>query len=58
MARTTDANGWALCIDGDRHKRSGGEGDDGNDDGSLSDWLGFYFEAKFHERSQRQRGRW
>jgi hypothetical protein len=47
-----------LCGDGDRRERSGGEGDDGDDDGCLSDWLGFYFEGKFHERSQRRRGRW
>jgi hypothetical protein len=24
----------------------------------LSDWLGFYFEGEFHERSQRRRGIW
>ena len=32
--------------------------DDSNDDGCLSDWLCFYFEGEFHERSQRRRGRW
>ncbi len=56
--RADDADGWALCVDGDRRERSGGEGDDGNDDGRLSDWLCFYFKGKFHERSQQQRGRW
>jgi hypothetical protein len=56
--QTDDADGRALCIDGDRCERFGGEGNDGNDDGCLSDWLGFYFEGKFHERSQRRRGRW
>ncbi len=47
--RTDDANGRALGVDGDRRERSGGEGDDGNDDGCLRDWLGFYFEGEFHE---------
>ena len=56
--RADDADGRALCVDGDRRERSGGEGDDGDDDGCLSDWLGFYFEGEFHERSQRRRGRW
>jgi len=56
--RADDANGRALGVDGDRREGSGGEGDDGNDDGCLSDWLGFNFEGKFHEWSQRQRGRW
>jgi hypothetical protein len=31
--------------------------DDSDDDGGLSDWLGFYFEGEFHEQSQRRRGR-
>ena len=53
-----DANRRALCIDSDHHERSRGEDDNGSDDGSLSDWLGFYFEGEFHERSQRRRGRW
>jgi hypothetical protein len=53
-----DANGRSLCVDGDRRVRSGGERDDGDDDGCLSDWLCFYFEGKFHEWSQRRRGRW
>jgi hypothetical protein len=54
-----DANRRALGVEGDRCERSGGEGDNGNNDGScLSDWLGFYFEGEFHERSQRRRGRW
>ncbi len=56
--RADDANGWLLGVDGYRRKRSGGEGIDGDDDGCLSDWLGFYFEGGFHERSQRRRGRW
>ncbi len=56
--RADDADGRALCVDGNRRERSGGEGDDGDDDGCLSDWLGFNFEGEFHERSQRQRGRW
>ncbi len=55
--RADDANGRALGVDGDRHERSGGEHDDGDNDGCLSDWLRFYFEGEFHERSQRQRGR-
>ncbi len=50
-----DANGRALCVEGDHCKRSGGEGDNGDDDGCLSDWLGFDFDGKFHERSQQQR---
>jgi hypothetical protein len=53
-----NANWWALCVDGDHRERSGGEGDDGDDDRCLSDWLGFNFEGEFHERSQRRRGRW
>ncbi len=53
-----DANGQALCVHGDRRERSGGEGNDGDDDSSLSDWLRLYFEGEFHERSQRRRGRW
>ena len=53
-----DANGRALCVDGDHHERSGGEGDDGDDDGCRSEWLGFDFVGKLHERSQQQRGRW
>jgi hypothetical protein len=53
-----DANGRALCVDGDRCERTGGEGDDGDDDGCLSDWLGFDFEGEFHEQSQQRRGRW
>jgi hypothetical protein len=52
-----DANGRALGVDGDRCERSGGESDDGDDYGCLSDWLRFYFEGEFHERSQRRRGR-
>ena len=52
-----DANGRALCVDGDHCKRSGGERDDGDDDGCLSDWLRFYFEDEFHEQSKWQRGR-
>ena len=52
-----DADGRALCVDGNRRERSGGEGDDGDDDSCLSDRLGFYFEGKFHEQSRRQRGR-
>ena len=55
--RADDANGRALGVDGDCRERSGGERADGDDDGCLSDWLHFYFEGKFHERSQRQRGR-
>ncbi len=35
--RADDANGWDLGVDGDRRERSGGEGDNGNDDGCLSD---------------------
>ncbi len=53
-----DANGRALCVDGNCRERSRGEGNDGDDDCCLSDWLGFNFEGKFHERSQRRRGRW
>jgi len=53
-----DADGQALCVDGDRCERSGGEGYNCDDDGCLSDWPGFYFEGEFHERSQRRRGRW
>jgi hypothetical protein len=52
-----DADGRALCVDGDRRERSGGEGDDGNDDSCLSDRLGFNFGGEFHERSRRRRGR-
>ena len=52
-----DADGRALCVDGDCRERSGGEGDDGDDDRCLSDQLSFNFEGKFHERSWRQRGR-
>ncbi len=52
-----DADRRALCVDGDRCERSGGEGNDGDNDRCLSDWLGFNFEGKFHQRSQRQRGR-
>jgi hypothetical protein len=55
--RADDANGRALGVDGDRRKRTGGKRDDGDNDGGLSDWLGFYFEGEFHEQSQRQRGR-
>ncbi len=51
-----DANGRALGVDGDRRKRTGGKSDNGDDDGGLSDWLGFYFEGEFHEQSQRRRG--
>ena len=51
--RADDANGRALGVDGDRRKRTRGKSNDGDDDGSLSDWLGFYFEGKFHEQSQR-----
>ena len=53
-----DANGRALGVDGGHSKRSRGEGNNGNDDGCLSDWLSFYFEGKFYERSQQRRGRW
>ena len=56
--RADDADGRALCVDGDRRERSGGEGDDGDDDGCLSDWLGFDVEGEFHEESQQRRGRW
>ncbi len=56
--RADDANGRALRVDGDRRERSGGERNDGDDDSCLSDWLGFYFEGKFHEQSQQRRGRW
>ncbi len=52
-----DADGRALCVDGNRCERSGGEGNDGNNDSCLSDRLGFDFEGEFHERSQRRRGR-
>ncbi len=55
--RADDANGRALCVHGNSCERSGREGDDGDNDSSLSDWLCFYFEGEFHERSQRQRGR-
>jgi len=55
--RADDANEWALGVDGDRRERSGGERDDGDNDGCLSDWLHFYFKGKFHERSQRRGGR-
>jgi hypothetical protein len=56
--RADGADGRALCVDGDRRERSGGEGDDGDDDSRLSDWLGFDFEGEFHEQSQQRRGRW
>ena len=56
--RADGADGRALCVDGDRRERSGGEGDDGDDDGCLSDWLGFDVEGEFHEESQQRRGRW
>ena len=46
--RADDANGRTLCVDGDRRERSGGERDDGDDDGCLSNWLRFYFEGEFH----------
>ena len=52
-----DANGRALCVDSNRRKRSGGEGNDSDDDHCLSDSLGLNFEGKFHERSQWRRGR-
>ena len=46
--RADDANGRALGVDGDRRERSGGEGEDGNDDGCLrSDWLVFILKANF-----------
>jgi len=51
--RADVANGRALGVDGDRRERSGGERDDGDDDGCLSDWLRFYFEGEFQEQSQR-----
>ena len=53
-----DANGRALGVDGNRCEGAGREGDDGNNDGSLRHWLRFYFEGKFHQGSQRQRGEW
>ena len=53
-----DANGRALCVDGNHRKRFGGKGNNGDDYCCLSDWLGFNFEGEFHEQSQRQRGRW
>ncbi len=56
--RADDADGWALCVHGNRRERTGGEGDNGNDDGGLSDWLRFSFTGEFHERSQRRRGGW
>ena len=56
--RADDADGGALGVYGDRRERTGGESDDGDDDGGLSDWLRFYFEGKFHEQSQRRRGGW
>jgi hypothetical protein len=43
-----DGNGQALCVDGDRRERSGGEGNDGDDDGRLSYRLGFNFKGEFH----------
>ena len=43
-----NANGRALCLESDRRKRSGGEGGDSDDDGSLNEWLRFYFEGEFH----------
>ena len=54
--RAEDANGRALGVDGDHRERSGGEHDNGDDDGCLSDWLRFYFEGEFHKWSQRERG--
>ena len=56
--RADDADGRALGVDGNRREGAGGEGDDGDDDGCLSDWLGFDFEGEFHEQSQQRRGRW
>ena len=55
--RPDDANGRALDVDNDRRKKTGGKCDDGDDESGLSDWLGFYFEGEFHERSQRRRSR-
>jgi len=55
--RADDADRRALCVDRDRRKRSGGEGDDGDDDCCLSDRLSFNFEGEFHERSRQRRGR-
>ena len=52
-----DDTGRALCVDGDSRKRSGGKSDDGDNNPCLSDWLGSNFEVKFHEQSQRRRGR-
>jgi hypothetical protein len=34
-----------------------GEGSNGDDDGSLRHWLGFYCVGKFHAQSKWQRGR-
>ncbi len=45
--RPDDANRQALDVDNDRCKKTGGKCDDGNDESSLSDWLGFYFEGEF-----------
>ncbi len=41
-----DANGQALCVDGDRCKRSGGEGDDSNNDSCP--WLGMSATCRQH----------
>jgi hypothetical protein len=53
--QTDDADGQALSVDCNRCKRSGGKSDDGDNDGCLCHWLGFYFEGEFHPGSQ---GRW
>ena len=43
-----DADRSVLCGDCDRRQRSGGHGDDGDDDGCLGDGLRFNFKDQFH----------
>ncbi len=47
-----DADRQALGTDGNRREEAGRKGDDGDDDGCLSDLLIFFFEGKFHQPSQ------
>ena len=61
MARTTKqmkltGGLWAETVTVAREPEETAR-DDSDDDGCLSDWLHFYFEGKFHERSQRRGGR-
>ncbi len=49
--RAEGADGRMVSVNSDHCKGVGGEGNDGNNDGSLHHQLRFYFEGKFHARS-------